>query len=424
MDNQTINPFVNALKKLKESINYLDIDDKYYDILSKPEAVLEKDIKIEMDDGTKKIFPGYRVQFNSTRGPYKGGIRFHQEVDLDEVKTLAFLMSIKCAVANIPMGGGKGGIQVNPKELSKIEVEKISRAWVQAFFDKIGPEKDIPAPDVNTNPQIMTWMVDEYSKIAGEKSPAAFTGKPIEEGGSAGREFSTSQGGHYVLTELAKKLKLIPNQSKVVVQGFGNAGFHMARILHQDGYKIIGVADSRGGVVSRDDSLNPNHLIREKKNNGKLEGVYCLGDECFKVEHDHIENKDLLELETDILVPAALGNQITEENAGRIKAKIIIELANGPITPEADKILYEKGIIVIPDILANAGGVIVSYFEWLQNLKNEKWSEEEVLKKLSDIMIKEFDNVWTIAQDKKVDLRTAAYILAIGRIVEAIKSKK
>ncbi|MEA1981445.1 MAG: Glu/Leu/Phe/Val dehydrogenase [candidate division Zixibacteria bacterium] len=425
MSKQAINPFSNALKKLKTSIKYLEIDEKYYDILSKPEAVLEHDIKIEMDSGETKTFPGYRVQFNSARGPYKGGIRFHPEANLDEVKTLAFLMSIKCAVANIPMGGGKGGIQVAPKKLSQTEIEKLSRAWVREFFDKIGPEKDIPAPDVYTNPQIMTWMVDEYSKLAGKKSPAAFTGKPINQGGSAGREFSTSQGGFYVLIELLKKLKKNPAETTVAVQGFGNVGFHAARILHEHGFKVIIASDSKGSIYDmRGEGMDPNNIMKTKKEKGGIYDCYCEGSVCDCENYKKVSNNELLEMDVDVLIPAALENQITVENADRIKAKIVIELANGPITPEADEILFKKGIYVVPDILANAGGVIVSYFEWLQNLKNEEWSEEDVLKKLSDIMIKEFDNVWTIAQDKKIDLRTAAYILAIGRIVEAIKVKK
>ncbi|MDP2684744.1 MAG: Glu/Leu/Phe/Val dehydrogenase [bacterium] len=418
----SINPFTNAMKKLKESLELIGVDGKYFEKLSKPEAVLEKEVKIKMDDGSEKSFPAYRVQFNSARGPYKGGIRFHPEANLDEVKTLAFLMSIKCAVANIPMGGGKGGIQVNPKELSESELEKISRAWVQAFFDKIGPDKDIPAPDVYTNPQIMSWMVDEYSKLAGQKTPAAFTGKTIEDGGSAGREYSTSMGGYYTLIELMKKLGKKPKDMTVAVQGYGNVGYNAARILHEKGFKVVAVSDSKGGIIDlRGQGMDPVNILNTKKENGEIGSCYCKGSACDCENYKKNSNQELLELDVDVLIPAALENQITEDNVNNIKAKIIVELANGPITPEADEILFKKGVYVVPDILANAGGVIVSYFEWLQNLKNEKWTEEEVLKKLSGMMTKEFNNVWTIAEDKKVDLRMAAYILAVGRIIEATK---
>lgn len=417
-----INPFTNAMKKLKESLDLMGVDGKYFDKLSKPEAILEKDINIKMDDGSEKKLSAYRVQFNSARGPYKGGIRFHHEANLDEVKTLAFLMSLKCAVANIPMGGGKGGVQVNPKELSEAELEKVSRAWVNAFFDQIGPDKDIPAPDVYTNPQIMSWMVDEYSKLAGQPTPASFTGKTIEDGGSAGREFSTSMGGYYALMELMKKIGKKPEETTVAVQGYGNVGYNAARILNEKGFKVVAVSDSKGGIIDlRRQGMNPENILKTKKENGEIGGCYCDGFVCDCENYKKNTNPELLELDVDVLVPAALENQITEDNVNNIKAKVIVELANGPITPEADEILFNKGVYGIPDILANAGGVVVSYFEWLQNLKNEKWTEEEVLKKLSDIMTKEFDNIWLIAEDKKIDLRMAAYILGVGRIIDASK---
>lgn len=417
-----INPFFNAMKKLKESLDLMGVDGKYYEKLSQPEAILEKVVKIKMDDGNERTFPSYRVQFNSARGPYKGGIRFHPEADLDEVKTLAFLMSLKCAVANIPMGGGKGGIQVNPKELSEKELEKISRAWVRAFFENIGPDKDIPAPDVYTNPQIMSWMVDEYSKLAGQPILASFTGKNIKDGGSAGREFSTSMGGYYTLVELMKKLGRKPEDTTVAVQGYGNVGYHAARILHEKGFKVVAVSDSKGGIIDlRKQGMDPINILKTKKENGEIGGCYCVGSVCDCGNYKKNTNQELLEMDVDVLIPAALENQIAEENVNNIKAKVIMELANGPITPEADEVLFKKGIYVIPDILANAGGVIVSYFEWLQNLKNEKWTEEEVLTKLSTMMTKEFNNIWTIAEDKKIDLRMAAYILGIGRIIDASK---
>jgi len=407
-------------KKLKETLKHLDLPDTWYDQLSTPDNVLQKPLTIKMDDGSTKTFTGYRVQFSNARGPYKGGIRFHPEADLDEVKTLAFLMTIKCAVADIPMGGGKGGITFDPKTFSSAELERLSRAWVKAMFEHIGPDKDVPAPDVYTTPEIMSWMVDEYSKLAGALTPAAFTGKPLDKGGSEGREFSTAAGGYYVLRELLKKMKIEPRKTEVVVQGFGNVGYHTARILHEHGYKIIGLSDSKGGIHVPG-GVDPSHVMQVKKARGKLAGVYCQGSVCEEVEFKHVSNAELLELQCDVLVPAALENQITEGNAGRIKTKAILEMANGPITPQADELLFKRGIPVVPDVLSNAGGVTVSYFEWLQNRANEHWSEKAVLDKLDAIMTKQFNNVWTISQTMKVDLRSAAYILAIGRIVDAMK---
>lgn len=418
----TINPFRNTVQKLHEASKFLGLTEKQFQVLSTPDAVLERPITITLDSGQSATYKGYRVQFNNARGPYKGGIRFHTRASLDEVKALALLMAIKCAVADIPMGGGKGGVQVNPKELSEAELERLSRAWVRAFYQEIGPQKDIPAPDVYTTPQVMSWMVDEYSKIAGKPTPAAFTGKPIDHGGSAGRDFSTAQGGYYAVAELLKKLKLNPRETRVVVQGFGNVGYHIARILHEQGYTIIGLSDSKGGIHV-EGGVDPRHVMQMKEQQGHLAGVYCRGSVCEIIQHNKLTNEQLLELETDILVPAALENQITEENVHRIRAKAILEMANGPITPGADTILFQQGIHVVPDVLANAGGVIVSYFEWLQNLQDERWTEQEVFVKLENIMRRQFSNVWTIAQEKGVDLRTAAMMLGLGRIVEAMKEK-
>ncbi|MCH7492449.1 Glu/Leu/Phe/Val dehydrogenase [Patescibacteria group bacterium] len=413
------NPFVNVLKKLKETTDQLDLGEQFYSKMSKPNVVLEQPLTIKLDNGKEKTYQAYRVQYNNDRGPYKGGIRFHPEANLDEVKTLAFLMVLKCAVVGIPMGGGKGGIQVNPKNLSEGELERLSRAWVRAFYKDIGPQKDIPAPDVYTNPKIMSWMVDEYSKLVGQDSPASFTGKPIANGGSAGRETATAQGGYYVLSELAKKLNMKPEQTRVAVQGFGNVGYHTARILHEQGYKIVALSDSRGGIVINGDGVNPEHVMRVKKAKGVLVGAYCHGTVCDLIDHDKISNEELLELDVDILVPAALENQITDANADNIKAKVILEMANGPITPEADAILFKKNIQVLPDILANAGGVVVSYFEWLQNLDENQWTEKEVFDKLQKTMQQSFSDVWAMARKKKVDLRSAAYLLGVDRIAKA-----
>ncbi|MFA5135016.1 MAG: Glu/Leu/Phe/Val dehydrogenase [Patescibacteria group bacterium] len=405
----TINSFKNALKKLKEAAALLDVDKKMYKKLSTPEAVLVYPLTVKMDNGESKVFRGYRVQFSSARGPYKGGIRFHPKADLNEVKTLALLMGLKCAVVNIPFGGSKGGVQVNPKELSKTELERLSRVWVNAFYQHIGPSRDIPAPDVYTTPQIMAWMTDEYSKLSGKPTPGAFTGKPIEAGGSEGRSYSTAQGGFYALRELAQKLRMQPGKTRVAVQGFGNAGSHIARILHNEGYQVVAVSDSKGGIVAESGTLDPEKLKKAKEETGVLA---CEG--CKK-----IGNAELLELDVDVLVPAALENQITDANAGRIKAKAIIELANGPTTPEADAILFKRGIPVVPDILANAGGVAVSYFEWQQNMQNEHWEESIVLERLDSIISREFSNVWNLAHKKKTDLRTAAFMLGIQRILDA-----
>jgi len=419
-----INPFKNAQKQLAKAAKVLKLDRKIYDLLKKPNQILEFPITITMDSGKEQTFEGYRVQFNNALGPYKGGIRYHQEANIDEVKALAFWMTIKCATVNIPMGGGKGGIRVDPKKLSEGELERLSRAWAQAFYQYIGPQKDVPAPDVYTNPKIMAWMVDEYSKIAGQWTPAAFTGKPLDKGGSEGREFSTGMGGYYILNELLKKLNLKPENTRVVIQGFGNVGYYIAEILHEHGFKILATSDSKTAIYAQDEhGLEPVDVMRIKKQKGMIDGVYCQGEVCTDMPHQHFTNEELLELECDILIPAALENQITKENADKIKAKAILEMANGPTTPEADEILHKKGIYVVPDVLANAGGVTVSYFEWEQNLKNEHWSEKDVLDKLRNIMVESFNNVWRISQEKKVDLRTAAFVLAIGRIAKVMKRR-
>lgn len=415
----TINSFENALKKLKEAADLLGVDAKAYKRLSTPDAILEYPLTIKMDNGDSKTFKGYRVQFNSACGPYKGGIRFHPDANLDEVKTLALLMAVKCAVVNIPLGGGKGGIQVNPKKLTVTELERLSRVWVNAFYQHIGPATDIPAPDVYTTPQIMAWMMDEYSKLVGKPSPASFTGKPIELGGSEGRSFSTAQGGYYVMRELAGQLHMKPEETRVVIQGFGNAGYHIARILYKAGYKIIGLSDSKGGIIANNGGFVPDDVLKIKKESGMIDGVYYRGSVRNDIDHEHITNKELLQIETDILIPAALENQITDENADNIKAKAIIELANGPTTPEADEILYKKGIYLVPDILANAGGVIVSYFEWQQNMQNEHWDEALILKRLDYIISQAFSNVWKLSKKEEIDLRTAALMLGIKRILHA-----
>ncbi|KKS43934.1 hypothetical protein A3I25_02170 [Candidatus Nomurabacteria bacterium RIFCSPLOWO2_02_FULL_42_17] len=402
------NVFENALRQLERANQVKKFPEDFLTLLHQPQREVRAHIPVRMDDGTLRVFEGYRVEYNNARGPYKGGIRFHPETDINEVKALAFWMTLKCAVANLPMGGGKGGITVDPKKLSKTELEKLARGWMRAFADILGPRKDVPAPDVNTTPEIMVWMVDEYAKITGDKSGAVITGKPLDKGGSEGRGPATGLGGFYVFDKLRAYYEL-PEKCAVVVHGFGNVGLNAAESFERAGHKIIGVADSRG-AIRKIDGIKVAELIEHKNKTGSVVGF--AGSESIT----HAEN---IISECDILIPAALENQITAQNASQIKAKFILELANGPITPEADDILFERGIPVVPDILANSGGVTVSTFEWEQNLKGEHWGEKEVLEKLKKIMETEAQNVFTKSQELKTDLRRAAFILALERIQTA-----
>jgi len=408
------NPFQNALKQLRKAAGFISLDEQTLQSLSQPDRILQATIPVKMDNGSTKVFAGYRVQYNNARGPYKGGIRFHPQTDLNEVKALAFWMTIKTAVANIPFGGGKGGVTVDPKKLSTNELERLSRGWVRAFQSFIGPKKDVPAPDVYTNAQIMAWMTDEYSQLVGYHEPAVITGKPIELGGSLGRDTATAQGGFFVLVELLKILKLDKKKLKVIIQGFGNAGETMAKILFKNKYNIHGIADSQGGIYSTK-PLNIRVLDAYKKKTGSV--INFPGTKNIKADK-------FLEQPSDILIPAALENQITEKNANRLKARLILELANGPTTPEADEKLAKKKIIVVPDVLANSGGVIVSYFEWVQNLANSYWSAEEVNNKLKKQMVTAFNDIWKMSQDRQIDLRTAAFVVALNRIVSSQKYLK
>jgi len=420
------NAFDNAMAQLEKAANIMDLDTSIHTVLKQPERVLTVAIPIVMDSGETRVFTGFRSQYNNTLGPYKGGIRYHWNVSLDEVKALSFWMTIKCATVNIPMGGGKGGIIVNPKELSEGELERLSRGFVQKIWRNIGSDQDIPAPDVYTTPQIMGWMRNEYESLVGHSDPGVITGKPIEDGGSEGRSFSTAQGGVYCVIALAKKQHLTPENTTIAIQGFGNAGSHMAKILHGLGYKIVAISDSKGGVYNKD-GMDP-HVAEKIKKEGGVLGVYCVGSVCTPSELvtegncKIITNEELLELDVDILVPAALENVITKENAANIKAKAIVELANGPTTPEADEILFEKGITIVPDVLANAGGVTVSYFEWDQNVKDEHWTEGDVLQKLETIMVDAFDAVWNKKEEYGVSMRTAAFVQALQRIAEKMKT--
>jgi glutamate dehydrogenase (NADP+) len=414
--------FTNALSQLKKASTYINLPSRVQEILKKPERVLQFSIPITMDNGSTRVFDGYRVQYSSARGPYKGGLRYHPKVNLDEVKALAFWMAIKCAVVGIPLGGGKGGIAVDPKVLSQGELERLTRAFTRRLVPFIGPEQDVLAPDVNTNPEVMGWLVDEYSKVTGRFVPAVATGKPLALGGSQGRTAATGQGGLFILNELVGKLKLDPKKTRIIVQGFGNVGYYFAKLAHKAGYKIIGLSDSKGGIYSNGGAgMDPDHIMQDKKARGIIAGCYCVGSVCDCENYRSMTNKQILEAPTDILVLAAMENQITRENAGRIKAKAIIEMANGPTTPEADIKLAKRGVIVVPDVLANAGGVTTSYFEMVQNLQQYYWTEAEVMQKLKPIMGQAFKQVWQKAEALKVDLRIAAFVLALERIAEAIE---
>jgi glutamate dehydrogenase/leucine dehydrogenase len=360
-----------------------------------------------------KVFNGFRSHYNDARGPTKGGIRFHPDVSKAEVEALAAWMTWKTAVVGIPFGGGKGGVIVNPKELSRPELERVSRGFIRAIHDFIGPDKDIPAPDVYTNPQVMAWMMDEYNMIKGIHHPHMITGKPVEIGGSHGRSDATAKGGYYVVLEAIKKLGLDKKGLKFAVQGFGNAGSYLAKMLYEEGLKVVAVSDSRGAIYS-EEGFNPDEVLEHKIKSKSVVGFTGTKE---------ITNEELLELDVDILVPAALENQITQENANKVKAKIVLELANGPTTPDADDILFKNNVLLIPDILANAGGVTVSYYEWVQNRMGEYWDIETVYSKLNKVMIKSFEDVFSIKENKKVDMRTAAYILSVQRVLDAVRHK-
>ncbi len=416
------NPYQNALTQLEIAAGVLKINKDILEILKVPKRVLRVFIPVRMDDGGIKNFEGFRVQHNDARGPFKGGIRFSPIVSMDEVMALSMWMTWKTAVVGIPYGGAKGGVIVDTKKLSKGELERLSRGYVRAVHKFIGPNIDVPAPDMYTTPEIMAWMANEYSRIVGENTPASFTGKPVEVGGSLGRADSTSVGGIYVLEEALKKIGKEKRHITIAIQGLGNVGANAAKILFKEDCNIIAVSDSRGGIViknqkpktkdQKSEGLNILEVLKYKEKNGSVAGFP--GTEA-------ITNEELLVLEADVLIPAALENQITAKNANDIKAKIVLELANGPTTPEADKILDKKGVLVVPDILANAGGVLVSYFEWVQDRMGYFWDEKEVNEKLRKQMIQSFTDVWERKEKYAVDTRTAANILALERVVKAMK---
>jgi len=405
------NPWQMTLSQLDEVAKEINLDESIHQILRHPKRCLTVSIPIQMDNGKIKVFTGFRVQHNVTRGPAKGGIRYHPSVTLDETKALAMLMTWKCAVVKIPYGGAKGGIICDPRKLSLKEVERLTRRYISEIISFIGPEKDIPAPDVNTNPQIMAWIMDTYSMDVGYSVPGVVTGKPISIGGSLGRNAATARGVMFSLMNAAKKLKFDLFEKRIAIQGYGNVGGNLAHLLSDEGYKIIAISDVEGGIYNPK-GLDPIKVSLALKGSGSVVG--------FK-DADKITNQELLAVDCDVLIPAALENQIDEDNADKIRAKLIVEAANGPTTPQADKILEGKGVFVIPDILANAGGVTVSYFEWVQGLQAYFWTEREVNLKLRDIMQKAFDKVYRISEERKITMRKAAYILAVERVAEATR---
>ncbi len=406
IQNEMLKTAQDLIKKTAQKIN---LSEEEIELILQPDRVIEVKIPVKMEDERTKTFIGFRSQHNNVLGPYKGGIRFHPNVSREEVVALSMLMTLKCAANNLPLGGGKGGVIVNPKELNEEELEKLSRGYAKAIAPFIGENIDIPAPDVNTDSQIMAWMLNEYEKVIGKKSPATFTGKSVEAGGSLGRTEATGRGGVIVMGNLLKTIG--KDYKAIAVQGFGSVGYYFAKIAYEKGYKIIALSDSKGGIYN-EDGLNPEEVMKIKEKTGKVSD-YSNG----KI----ISNEELLELSVDILVPAALENVITKENASNIQAKVIIEMANGPIAEEAYSILESKGIISAPDILANGGGVIVSYFEWLQNKRNEKWSEEEVNKKLEEQITSAFQEISQIQKEYQTNLKEAAFISALIKIRKNLK---
>jgi len=395
-----------AQELIKKTGEKLNLTQEEIDFIIQPDRVIEVKVPVKMDNGVIKTFVGYRSQHNNVLGPYKGGIRFHQNVSREEVIALSILMTLKCSANNLPLGGGKGGVIVNPKELSEGELERLSRIYAQKIAPFIGEEVDVPAPDVNTDGKIMMWMLDEYEKTINKKSPATFTGKPVEFGGSLGRTKATGRGGVIVMNNLLKQLN--KDYKTVAIQGFGNVGYYFAKIASEKDYKIVAVSDSQGGIYY-ENGLDPEKVMAVKKEQGSVINY---------PEGKVISNEELLELPVDILVPAALENVITKDNASKIQAKVIIEMANGPITEEAYSILEENQIISAPDILANAGGVIVSYFEWLQNKRNEKWTEEEVNQKLEEQLSTAFKEIFETSQKFNTDLKEAAFLSALAKITK------
>lgn len=402
-----------TVKQFEKAIRTINLGKDLRKRIEEPENILNFEIKINKENGQEVTLPAWRVQHNSVLGPYKGGIRFHPESNLEEVKALAMLMSLKCSLLDLPLGGGKGAVKVDVTKFSQTELEKISREYVRHIYQHIGEDKDVPAPDVSTNEKVMSWMIDEYEKLIGRPSPATFTGKPIDLKGSLMRREATGWGGGMVVTELIKTLKKNAGKISVAVHGFGNAGSEIARFLFDRGYKIVAISDSSGGLENNQ-GIDIVAMLEDLKDGKKINQL---------TSGQKISNQELLAKDVDLLILAALENSLTIDNADNVKAKIIVEIANGPITLEAEEILIAHKSIILPDILANAGGVTVSYFEWLQNKKNQHWSKEEVYKKLDKKMRAAFQEVWQLAKKERIDLREASYILAIHRIIKKFNAK-
>jgi len=423
----TDTPYQRFRTNLGEAMDRLKLSREERKLLEGPQHDHRAEIEITKDDGKKATFPAFRVQYNNARGPYKGGIRFHPDADEDEVKALAALMAIKTAVVDIPFGGGKGGVQCNPKELTRKEVEAVSRAYVRAFSEHLGPDIDCPAPDVNTNPDIMAWMRDEYETITKTFAPSMITGKPLSYGGSRGRDTATARGAFFILKELIDFEALDAKDLRVAIQGFGNAGATMAQFLHAEGFTVVAVSDSHGGIYSPE-GIDPVRIEKYKRKTGSVTGEYCEGSVCDleKMKMDgvkRVSNEELLELDCDVLIPAALDNVITAENADNVKARFILEVANGPTTPEADALLKKRGVTVIPDVLANAGGVTVSYFEWVQGRSGEQWSDEDVDAKLKRIMLNAYRSVRRESHEHGITYREAAFNVGVRRIAETMRAR-
>ena len=409
----TPNLYQRSLERVLAAARHSRIGPEPIERLRAPRTILEVQIPVRMDDGSLRIFRGYRVQHDDSRGPFKGGIRFHPQVDLAEVKALALWMTLKCAVVDIPFGGAKGGVEVDPHQLRPGELERLSRGFIRAIADLIGPDRDVPAPDVYTNSKTMDWMADEYATITRRQQPAVITGKPVGRGGSKGRDDATGRGGYYCLKEIEALRKWAPNKTTVAVQGFGNAGQHIARLLHADGYRVVAISDSRGGIRCQD-RIDIPVAIQHKNKQGTLPDL---------PGSQRVANDELLTLDVDVLVPAALEDQIHAGNAKEVRAKVLIELANGPTTAEADQILHQRGALLVPDVLANAGGVTVSWFEWLQNRAGRYWTEAEVHDGLRKVMQQQFHEVHARMQKQGIDMRTASYALALDRLGDALSAR-
>ncbi|PIC99298.1 MULTISPECIES: Glu/Leu/Phe/Val dehydrogenase [unclassified Sporosarcina] len=405
---ENLNLFTSTQVVIKEALEKLGYDEGMYELLKEPLLMVEVRIPIRMDDGKVKVFTGYRGQHNDAVGPTKGGIRFHPNVSADEVKALSMWMTLKAGIVDLPYGGAKGGIICDPREMSMGELERLSRGYVRALSQVMGPAKDIPAPDVFTNSQIMAWMMDEYSKIDEFNSPGFITGKPVVLGGSHGRERATAEGVTIIINEAAKRRNIDMKGARVIIQGFGNAGSFLSKFLHDSGAKVIGISDAYGALYDPD-GLDIDYLLDRRDSFGTVTTLF----------DNTLTNAELLEMECDILVPAAIENQITEKNAHNIKANIVVEAANGPTTSEATKILTDRGILLVPDVLASAGGVTVSYFEWVQNNMGYYWSEEEVREKMTAKMVLAFENVYNVSSTRNIDMRLAAYMVGVRKTAEA-----